>query len=173
MIVLGCTGGPCALAVAAAGQATPHPDALLPCCGQVRRTFELLKSVAPCILFIDEFDALGMARGADKEGGGGACLVFCLQVTALKRRQARTPCMPGHSIAFHKACEPSSLRCDCFELAATAPLPLGSAAQPAAKQLSTRWQQQADGGAACAAANEGEPVLCRQGSVPRGVYVGR
>lgn len=38
---------------------------------KIRKTFELLKSVAPCILFIDEFDALGMARGSDKEGSMG------------------------------------------------------------------------------------------------------
>ncbi len=42
---------------------------------RVRETFERLRNSAPAILFIDEFDAMGAARGAQASGDESASII--------------------------------------------------------------------------------------------------
>lgn len=80
----------------------PH---LLPCCSaalkpagtdfydvytgvgarRIRETFEMLRNFAPAVLFIDEFDALGAARGAAAAGDESASIIneMLVQVSGL------------------------------------------------------------------------------------------
>ena len=56
---------------------------LLTCCQvytgvgarRIRETFERLRTNAPAILFVDEFDALGAARGAQASGDESASII--------------------------------------------------------------------------------------------------
>jgi cell division protease FtsH len=42
---------------------------------RIRETFEMLRNFAPAVLFIDEFDALGAARGAAAAGDESASII--------------------------------------------------------------------------------------------------
>jgi ATP-dependent Zn protease len=42
---------------------------------RIRETFEMLRNFAPAVLFVDEFDALGAARGAASAGDESASII--------------------------------------------------------------------------------------------------
>jgi ATP-dependent Zn protease len=42
---------------------------------RIRETFEMLRNFAPAVLFVDEFDALGAARGAAAAGDESASII--------------------------------------------------------------------------------------------------
>ena len=50
---------------------------------RVRETFDRLRNAAPAILFIDEFDAMGAARGAQASGDESASIINELLVGPL------------------------------------------------------------------------------------------
>ena len=52
---------------------------------RIRETFEMLRNFAPAVLFIDEFDALGAARGAAAAGDESASIIneMLVQVSTL------------------------------------------------------------------------------------------
>ena len=48
---------------------------------RIRETFEKVRNFAPAILFVDEFDALGAARGATSSGDESASIINELLVS--------------------------------------------------------------------------------------------
>jgi cell division protease FtsH len=42
---------------------------------RIRETFETIRNFAPAILFVDEFDALGAARGGSAQGDESASII--------------------------------------------------------------------------------------------------
>lgn len=48
---------------------------------RIRETFDKIRNFAPAILFVDEFDALGAARGAQASGDESASIINELLVS--------------------------------------------------------------------------------------------
>lgn len=50
---------------------------------RIRETFDKIRNFAPAILFVDEFDALGAARGAQASGDESASIINELLVRGM------------------------------------------------------------------------------------------
>lgn len=69
---------------------------------RIRETFDMLRNFAPAVLFIDEFDALGAARGAAAAGDESASIINEMLVQVCVR--ARLCVADERCVSERRAC---------------------------------------------------------------------
>jgi ATP-dependent Zn protease len=70
---------------------------------RIRETFEMLRNFAPAVLFVDEFDALGAARGAAAAGDESASIINELLVQVGCKGMSSFACIV-HTESSFQAC---------------------------------------------------------------------